>query len=280
MTSFEISPSFIDSPQGRIFVVQRYPRSGSACQGVVLVPPFAEEMNRARRMMTLLAEQLAERGCYVVIPDLFGTGDSEGDFSRASWDGWVEQLSCCVEHMQSRYRVERYSMVAVRAGALLAADYIKQSPHKPTKQVLWQPTIDGAAYLTQFLRLRLAADMLSGGEGRGSVSSLKQALNAGETVEVAGYALSSAVSQGLAQASLKQVLPEIFPPTYWIDCMAGKEQDAPLATRELIQGLTASDVDVTHSTCIGPPFWSSAEIVENHDVVAKTVSYLCKGMQG
>ena len=280
MTDFDIAPAFLDSPQGRIFVIHRYPHAQHVRQGVVLIPPFAEEMNCSRRMLTLLAEALAVNGCHVVLPDFFGTGDSEGEFSEASWCGWLEQLGCCVEDLQTTYAIEHYSVVAVRAGALLAADYIEQSHHKPEKLVLWQPAVDGAAYLSQFLRLRLVSDMLSGGKDQNSVSSLKKELVAGEMVEVAGYALTSAVSDGLSKAALKHIPHGCFPSTCWLECMASEGQESPPVTRTLLQELKVAGIDVQHAVTIGAPFWNTAEIVENHDMIIKTLGFICGDSRG
>ncbi len=274
MTDFDISPGFLDSPQGRIFVIHRFPRFSRARQGVLLVPPFAEEMNRSRRMLTLLAEALAGKGCHVVMPDLFGTGDSEGGFSEASWSGWLEQLACCVHNMKSAYAIESYSLVALRAGALLAADYMKCCANNPEKLLLWQPVIDGAAYLSQFLRLRLTSGMLSGEKERDTASSLKQRLESGGEIEVAGYALTSAISRGLTSASLNNIPYGAFPSTCWVDCVANEGQEPSLAVRKLVQSLREHDVDISYITSVGAPFWGSADIIENYDMVKKALVFI------
>jgi len=264
---------FIDSPQGRIFVIHRTPCAFKAHSGVVLVPPFAEEMNQSRRMLTLLAEALAASGYHAVLPDFYGTGESEGEFAEASWNGWLEQLDCCIANMQNDYGVNRYSLLGVRAGALLVADYLRKPGSKPEKLVLWQPVVDGAVYLKQFLRLRLAADMFAGSQEENS-HALMQMLTAGEVVEVAGYALTSAVADGLSSSSLKNIEPDSLPATYWIDLVANEGQLPLLSHRNLADIWREANVMVQHQTTAGEPFWNSVGIVENRDLVTKTVNFL------
>lgn len=273
MSAFELTPAFLESPQGRIFVIHRIPLHSRRRGGVVLVPPFAEEMNRSRRMLTLVAEALAEAGYHTVLPDLYGTGDSDGEFAEASWHGWVEQLACCVDMLRHDHGVESYSLVAIRAGALLAADYLRRPVQRPERLVLWQPVIDGDAYLSQFLRLRLAAEMLSGEREKGTLSSLRQQLAAGHVVEVAGYALTRAICDGLSSASLKQIESESLPPISWIDLVSSKEQPAPVVSRHLVAALREAGTEVCYTACVGQPFWSSIETLENSEVVAQTVVF-------
>src|SRR5688572_11677189 len=67
--------------------------ASSHVRGVVLLlPPFAEEMNKSRRMCALLAHGLAADGWRVVRIDLFGCGDSAGLLRDATWAQWCDDL--------------------------------------------------------------------------------------------------------------------------------------------------------------------------------------------
>tara|TARA_B110000238_G_C16067394_1_gene413366 strand:- start:879 stop:1052 length:174 start_codon:yes stop_codon:yes gene_type:complete len=48
---------------------------------VIFVPPFAEEMNRSKRMYVLFARLLADAGIKSICFDFAGTGDSSGEWS-------------------------------------------------------------------------------------------------------------------------------------------------------------------------------------------------------
>ena len=77
-------PFFLSGPAGRFFAIYHPPRAErDASEDVIFIPPFAEEQNRSRRTATLQAELLAEIGVGTLLIDLFGCGDSAGDFSDA-----------------------------------------------------------------------------------------------------------------------------------------------------------------------------------------------------
>ncbi len=50
-------------------------------------------MNKSRRMAALQARAFAAMGFGVLQIDLFGCGDSSGDFSDARWDIWKQDLA-------------------------------------------------------------------------------------------------------------------------------------------------------------------------------------------
>src|SRR6185436_14934074 len=57
---------------------------------------IAEEMNKCRRMIAEAANALAALGVAALVPDLFGTGDSEGEFRDADWETWKADLDTAV----------------------------------------------------------------------------------------------------------------------------------------------------------------------------------------
>lgn len=54
--------------------------------------PFAEELNKSRRILVLAATHLAASGAEVLIPDRLGTGDSEGEFNDSNWEIGIENI--------------------------------------------------------------------------------------------------------------------------------------------------------------------------------------------
>ena len=49
-------------------------------------------MNKARRQAAIQARALASDGFSVLVPDLFGTGDSDGELRDARWETWLDDL--------------------------------------------------------------------------------------------------------------------------------------------------------------------------------------------
>lgn len=194
---------FMDGARGQRFCLLHTPPTGQAALGhVVYVHPFAEEMNASRRMAALQARALAQAGFAVLQMDLMGCGDSSGHFEEANWDVWLEDVA-----QARRWMLERWPGVVwlwgLRAGCLLAAQACRLDDG-PSKLLLWQPVLSGKQHLNQFLRLQMAGDIVRGEPNRGT-SRLMHLLEQGESVEVAGYSVSAALAQGMAQTDLNSL---------------------------------------------------------------------------
>ena len=75
------------------------PDSGQNTNSILLLPPFAEEMNRVRRYITHLSSRLLAAGYTLWIADLSCTGDSTGKFSAARVGEWQEDLTAVIHHI-------------------------------------------------------------------------------------------------------------------------------------------------------------------------------------
>ena len=76
--------------------------------------------------------------------DLFGTGDSAGEFSEARWETWVDNL-CAGYDWLSECANGPVSVWALRFGALLAVDLLrsKSSGTQDGWVIFWQPVMSG-----------------------------------------------------------------------------------------------------------------------------------------
>jgi exosortase A-associated hydrolase 2 len=167
--------------------------------GVVYVPPFAEEMNKARRMATLQARALAAAGWTVALPDLAGCGDSSGELHEVGWDDWIDDVRRCVAWLRERVEGPIW-LWGLRLGCLLAAEVAQRDPAL-RRLLLWQPPAAGKPLLQQFLRLRMAS-ALERGAHRGVVEQLRADLASGRSVEVAGYELPPLLARAIDSATL------------------------------------------------------------------------------
>ncbi len=195
-----ISAFFLEASVGQRFCLLHQPPTGQAALGqVIYVHPFAEELNAARRMAALQARAFAQAGFVVLQMDLLGCGDSTGDFADASWDTWLQDLALAQRWMHQHWPGQLWWW-GLRAGSLLAAQACRANT-VPAHLLLWQPVLLGKQHLNQFLRLQMAGDIARGEPSRGT-APLAQLLAQGESVEVAGYRVSGALSQGMAQADM------------------------------------------------------------------------------
>lgn len=257
-----------DAPQAQRFCL--YHRAEPARAAIVYVHPFAEEMNKSRRMAALQARRLAEQGIAVLQIDLHGCGDSAGDFGDASWESWRRDLHAAHDWLQARHPDLPFWFWGLRSGCLLAAEVAGALDH-PVNLLFWQPSPSGKTVLQQFLRLKLAGDMLSGA-AKGAMEALRAELAAGRSVEIAGYALSAALARGLEQA-------ELHPPAptgrlHWFELTTRSNATLAPAATQCLQAWQAAAWTVESAVLPAPSFWQSAEIEEAPLLLSATLAAL------
>lgn len=197
----------IPTPAGAVPAIWRIPATGSTAQPVaaLFAPPFAEEMNRTRRLMSLAGQRLAARGIASLLPDLPGTGDSPLPFRDATWEGWRAALAACAAHLAEQGFGVR--LVGIRLGGLLAADALAQDQGLAAERlVLVDPVEDGRLHMRHWLRIRSAASLEIG--PRITLSYLQSRLDSGEAVETAGYELGPALVNHISTLKLAPLLEQ------------------------------------------------------------------------
>src|SRR3954449_10972795 len=96
-------PFFLRTATGKRFCLYHAPASGRECLGAfIYIHPFGDEMNKSRRMAAIQARAFAAMGFSVLQIDLFGCGDSSGEFRDARWDIWKHDLSVAKRWIENR----------------------------------------------------------------------------------------------------------------------------------------------------------------------------------
>ena len=146
----------------------------------------------------------------------------------------------------------------LRTGCLLAVAAARNLPHDDSPNFLfWQAVTSGRASLQQFLRLKSAADMLKGNAG-GGIGALRQRLNEGSPVEVAGYQLSSDVALGLEGATL---VPErASGQLIWLETSTNDVPTVSPASGQALSAWQQAGYRSQSSAVSGPAFWLSTEV--------------------
>ncbi|MFT3847219.1 MAG: hydrolase 2, exosortase A system-associated [Propionivibrio sp.] len=249
---------FLPTAGGRLFCLFHGPDDGTARKGAVIyVHPFAEEMNKSRRMAGLQAKAMASAGYAVLQVDLFGCGDSAGDFGEATWESWIANLIEAARWLRERSDAPLWWW-GLRTGALLAVAAATRFG-QPGRLLLWQPVMQGKQYLRQFLRLKIAGELLDGG-AKGAMNRVKVQLADGVPVEIAGYMLSPALASGLEQAEL--TLPDGVQRVALIEIASGATVElSPVASARLAAWRVAGS-EVRGVSVPGPAFWQTTEIEE------------------
>jgi exosortase A-associated hydrolase 2 len=268
-------PFFLPGPAaagGQRFAIH-HPPLGKPRGAVLYLHPFAEEMNKGRRMAALGARALAAAGYGVLQLDLLGCGDSSGDFGDATWTHWLDDAELGARWLRERHDGPLW-LWGLRAGCLLASATAAHAGGE-SHLLLWQPPAHGKALLQQFLRLRMAGQLLDDGPAepaRGATDALRKDLAAGRSVEVAGYALAPGLAQGLEAATLQA--PPAGSRVLWLELSARTPPALLPASAALVERWRAAGHDVDARALAGPAFWQTTEIEEAPDLVRATVEAL------
>ena len=193
-----IAGTFVPGGAGRILLVTHELDTASK-RAVLVVPAFAEEMNKSRRLVWETGEALAAHGFMAVVPDLHGTGDSEGEFADARWETWIDDLRLTVEWARAR-GVEKFSALLVRLGAALFAAAAESLGVVFDRAVAWHPPRSGAEVLRQLLRVKIMVVRMSGGRAEPLEALERSLLTAREPMELGGYAVSAELAAAVKEA--------------------------------------------------------------------------------
>lgn len=182
---------------------------------MLLCNPFGEEASRAHRTFRVLATQLERAGFAAMRFDYSGTGDSLGESADATIDAWITDIGLAAERLRAASGASRLAIVGLRLGATLAALAAARGEVRPRHLVLWDPVVDGAAYLRELTvqhRAYMRAEM-------GPVFRDRLRTRAdGTPLEALGTPIGDALAAGLAAIDLASGAP-------------GAEQTTLLTTR-------------------------------------------------
>jgi len=262
---------FLPAAQGARFCLYHPPHPALPCRGAyVYAPPFAEEMNRSRRMAALQARALAAAGFGVLQIDLFGCGDSAGNAAQANWQCWKTDLVLAQQWLRTQLQVP-VGLWGLRLGALLALEVAHDHPADTNALILWNPVLDGQAFLTQFLRLRLASEISERQPGDTALQTkdLRALLQAGHTLEIAGYDLSPALGLAIDARNAAILAPRTIP-LHWLELVRSEESTLSAAQQRLVQQWQQQQVALDVQLLVGPAFWNSVETTISAELIEKT----------
>lgn len=263
-------PLFLRTDHGERFCLYYPPSSNKTLQGMfIYIHPFAEEMNKSRRMIALQARAFASKGVGVFQIDLFGCGDSQGNFKDASWQIWKQDISAAKYWIESHVDVPIY-LWGLRLGALLALDFAKESEYVFNKIILWQPIINGHTFLTQFLRLKLASQMISrASDTTTNIQTMRNIFLSGTSLEIAGYELSSELACKIDNLRLRELMITQSH-IHWFAITSGAGQTLSPAEMSVENLWKQSGINLDIHLISCQPFWATQEITECHELISAT----------
>lgn len=286
---------FLDAAPGRRFCVfhpAQAPRRGA----LLHVPAFGEEMNRSRPTVAAAARRFAAAGFDVLLIDLLGSGDSSGDFGDASWAHWLRDVHIAQSWLDQRRTAgdpaQPLWLWGLRAGCLLAcAAQAQQASHVP--MLWWQPVTRGDLQLQQWLRLGAAGSMASPAQASGArpIDRLRRAMEAGDTVEIAGYALSPALCAGLRGAVLappvsptesspaSSLVQHQTPPQrlFVVEVAAAAGGAVSPAISQVLSRFHGAGWASSAQTVVDPAFWQAPDIEHAPSIIEASLAGLLQG---
>jgi exosortase A-associated hydrolase 2 len=259
-----VEPFFFDAEPGTRFSLYHAPNPHVEPRGAILhVHPFAEELNKTRRMSWLQSRAFATLGFAVLQFDLFGCGDSCGDFNSGRWELWKSDLA-----VASSWLAERTSgplhLWGVRLGALLALDFAREA--EVDTIVLWQPFMSGRSCINQFLRQHLAAQ--AAGEGPTppagtprSTMALRAHLTTHGRIEVGGYEVAVPLVRAIDACDAANLhLPPCT--VHWLANPGPAPSRMAANAERLAERWSGDGVKLHFHPVDGPRAWAADEVIE------------------
>jgi exosortase A-associated hydrolase 2 len=209
-------PFFFARGAARLFGLLHEPMGAARRTGFVLSHPFAEEKLWSHRVHVSLARALAQRGHVVLRFDYFGAGDSDGRTGDTSVDTHLADLTSATESLAARHpHLERIGLIGLRLGATFAAQVAERAADgtgpaivRDAPLVLWDPVLDGEAYLQEVLRANLSAQLATHGKVIETREVMSQRILAGGIVNVDGYEIGRPLFESLSVPGLLPVTPK------------------------------------------------------------------------
>ncbi len=234
---------------------------------MLFVHPFAEEMNKSRRMAALQSRALADGGWTVLQMDLFGCGDSDGEFAEADWQQWISDIVDATAWLRDQSGL-RPVLWGLRAGCLLVRAAAEAMDPVPDL-VFWQPATSGKQLLNQFLRMGVTSQFFGANPSeRIGTEQIRGRLAEGHAVEIGGYDLPPGIATGLDAATLTPLAAPVR--VAWLEiAAAAAPKPSPVVQAHLDSWRAASHQVALHSVA-GQAFWQTQEIAECPELLDAT----------
>jgi pimeloyl-ACP methyl ester carboxylesterase len=201
------TPLFIETSP-RLFALLFLPEPEVRKQTAYLViHPFAEEKKSAHRTLVELSRQLYQYGYPVLMFDLRGCGDSEGDFGRVRLDEWIADIHAAAGLLKSSAACKKLNVLALRFGAFFAQCYDREHPGTVTEHVWIEPVLKPADYLRKSLRHKLMKELCTVGAVTSSRDDLLQNLQNQKSIDFDGYEIGSGLYRDFLSPRYQAVDP-------------------------------------------------------------------------
>ncbi len=139
-----IHADYFESAGSRLFSMRYQPQTERKEHAVLICPAYGSEYQRSYRNLQQFAVQLCQAGFDVLRFDYASTGNSQGSCDSATCERFKTNIADAANYLREQVGYKRLSIVGIRIGATLTE---LTDVHDVEKTILWDPIIDGNAYL-------------------------------------------------------------------------------------------------------------------------------------
>lgn len=257
----KIFPYFWSGSEGQLFCLEKHPDNIPVRSVLLISQPFAEEANKSRHMLSLVASKLADLGTATVLIDHYGCGDSEGSLESSSIHLWANDFCSYRDFLVSKYQVP-VDILAIRFGALLlfGNDSILSALHRLW---LWNPVLNGKQFVNQWFRTRLATQMFAEAKEKLTMADLRAEMQSKGQKEIAGYNLSATwinsielidPGEQIKSLCLKQLT------VCWHEISSGVKPELTPGVTRYVDQWRQSGLKVSAQNIDDTAFWATQEI--------------------
>jgi len=246
-------PFYLENNGHRLYCIQYMPAGRAKC-GVVLCHPFAEEKLWSQRVFVSFARLLAQHGYCVLRVDYRGHGDSEGDFADATVKTRLADIDGALDYLKAELGAHTPLCVAgLRLGATLAA-MVADSRSDVNHLALWEPIVDGKAYMQQLFRINIATQSAVYKQVLNNSDALAEKLKNKGTVNIDGYEIGCDFYEQLIGINLLDRKSTFAGEVVLISIA----RNLAKVNRALLK-LKQQYAHISFSTVVEEPFWTNTQ---------------------
>lgn len=263
---------FLPGALGDLFAVYYPPSCEPVRGGLLYVHPFAEEAHFSYLVIAAVARAITRLGYGVLTVDLYGCGDSAGEFRDALWANWHQDLALGVKWLQD-HDLPNVGLWGLRLGGLLALDFAIQFPRTFPFIVLWHPPSSGAETLKQFLRLSFLQEAAGSGGSSLTTKDLRRRLAAGACVEIIGWELNPDVASAMERLELSPLISQVSSTIYCVEFLQGTNPAVAPSRRRILQACKKSGRAFDFRQLPVRAFWASrAKMTDDSQILIELMN--------
>lgn len=261
---------YFGEPGRRLFAALSSATS-AAQTGLVIAPPFGEEMICTYARLAQWGKELAEQGFAMLRYHPLGTGESDGIYADFTPGQAASDAAAAVDWLRRNLCVERVGLLGVRFGATVAVRAAQVA--QPDFLILWSPVIHLQQYFRELLRLRLTKELVHQRANgvRTTARSLVERLEAEQSIDVIGYEISP---EFYRQISADGWWPEEPPAgsVLWVDRARDGSKSGPVVERWRKHG-----AKVEFALADEPVFWEDFSAGLPHQFIDISLRWMLRG---